>query len=227
MKNPVFRLDEILKLCKNKSVLHLGYVQHSHLYDKLINEGIWVHSNIANVAAEIIGIDYLEKDVELIKNKYGFEGYSGDANHLEKVPLGRRFDVIVCGELIEHITNPGLMLEGIKRFMHDDSILIITTPNPWDMTFIKKIRMGSAEENWINPEHICWYTPYTLKNTLTRHGYVEVKYDYYFGFETAGQYFKISPGILAPLKRVIRKWRIASTRPQNQLGLFFVARKQS
>ena len=225
MKNPVFRLDEILKLCTNKSVLHLGYVQHSHLYEKLINEGNWVHSNIANVASAITGIDYLEEDVKIIRKKYNYEGYFGDANHLENVKLDRTFDVIVCGELIEHITSPGLMLEGIKRFMHNDSILIITTPNPWDMTFIKKIRKGSTEENWINPEHICWYSKYTLKNTLARHGYVEKKYDYYFGFETARQYFTVSPGILAPLKRLKRKWVIAITRQQNQLGLFFVATK--
>ncbi|MGH2552215.1 MAG: methyltransferase domain-containing protein [Chitinophagaceae bacterium] len=227
MKNPVFRLDEIIKLCTNKTVLHLGYVQHSHLYEKLISEGKWVHSNIANVATQLVGVDYLEEDVKKIKEKYGFEGYFGDANHLEQVKLDRTFDVIVCGELIEHITNPGLMLEGIKRFMHQSSILIITTPNPWSKNFIRNINKGSDEENWINPEHVCWYTKYTLKNTLARHGYDELNYDYYFGFETARQYQSVSSGILAPLKRLKRKWMIAITHRQHQLGLFFVCRKIS
>jgi len=49
---------------------------------------------------------------------------------LENVAIEQKFDIIVCGELIEHIENPGLMLDGIKRFMNDDRILIITTPNP-------------------------------------------------------------------------------------------------
>ncbi|MEQ1675572.1 MAG: methyltransferase domain-containing protein [Chitinophagaceae bacterium] len=224
MKNPVFRLDEIMRLCTGKTVLHLGYVQHSHLYEKLIAEDIWVHSGIAKVATQITGIDYLEKDVEIIKNKYGYEGYFGDANHLENVPLNRQFDVIVCGELIEHITNPGLMLEGIKRFMHKDSVLIITTPNPWGRDFIKKVGNGEAEQSWINPEHICWYSHFTLKNTLIRHGYTEVKYDYYFGFETEKQFFSVTPGILAPLKNLKRKWSVANTKTQNQLGLFFISR---
>jgi len=223
MKNPIFRLDEILRLCEGKSVLHLGYVQHSHLYDKLINEGAWVHSNIAKVAKEVVGIDYLADDVKIIKEKYNYEGYFGDANHLENVPLNRTFDVILCGELIEHITNPGLMLDGLKRFMHPGSVLIVTTPNKWASYYIKQAKSSISEESWINPEHSCWYSHFTLKNTLSRHGFSEVKYTYYFGFETKRRYFIVSPGIRGLLGRIKRAWQIAFTRQQNQLGLFFVS----
>jgi SAM-dependent methyltransferase len=225
MKNPLFRLDEILKLCVNKSVLHLGFVQHSHLYDKLISEGIWVHSNIADVASDITGIDYLEEDVKIIKEKYNYEGFFGDANHLENVKLDRTFDVIVCGELIEHITNPGLMLDGVKRFMHPGSVLIITTPNKWANYYFRLAKKNSNEENWINPEHSCWYSHFTLKNTLGKHGFAEVRYDYYFGFETQKRYFMTSPGIRGLLGKLKRKWLMTFTRQQNQLGLFFVASK--
>jgi SAM-dependent methyltransferase len=225
MKNHLFRLDEILKLCRNKSVLHLGYVQHSHLYDKLISEGSWVHSNIANVASEIAGIDYLEDDVKIIREKYNYEGYAGDANHLENVKLDRTFDVIVCGELIEHITNPGLMLDGVKRFMHPGSILIVTTPNKWSSYYFQLSRKKTNEESWINPEHSCWYSHFTLKNTLGKHGFAEVRYDYYFGFETKQRYLIVSSGIRGFFGRLKRKWLMTFTRQQNQLGLFFVATK--
>lgn len=227
MKDPIFRLDEIVRLCKNKSVLHLGYVQHSHLYDRLIKEGLWVHANIAAVATDITGIDYLAEDVKIIKDKYGYDGYFGDANKLEDVPLHKTFEVIVCGELIEHITNPGLMLEGLKRFMHKDSILIVTTPNPWGKNFIKLVNSGKAEESWINEEHITWYSYFTLKNTLGRHGFTEERYGYYYGFETEKQYFAVSGGIRGILGKMKRKWMISSTRPQNQLGLFFISRIKS
>ncbi|MCX6319811.1 MAG: class I SAM-dependent methyltransferase [Bacteroidetes bacterium] len=227
MQKPIFRLDEIMRLCKDKSVLHLGYVQHSHLYDKLIAQGVWVHANLAKVSKEIVGIDYLEEDTRIIREKYGFEGYFGDANKLEDVPLNRTFDVIVCGELIEHITNPGLMLEGIKRFMHPDSILIITTPNASGRDFTRKMKMGQLEASWINPEHVSWYSHFTLKNMLGRHGYDEVNYGYYFGFETEARYYIGTPGIRGIMGKLKRKWIISSTRPQNQMGLFFVSRIKS
>jgi len=139
MKKPVFRVDELMRLCTNKSVLHLGYVHHSNEYEEVIKNGQWAHANIAKVASSVCGIDYLAKEVEIIREKFGYEGYFGDVTRLEEVKLDRKFDVIVCGELIEHITNPGLMLDGIKRFMHKDSILILTTPNPWGRNFIKRI----------------------------------------------------------------------------------------
>lgn len=225
MKNPVFRIDEILRWCKGKSVLHLGYVQHSHLYDGLIKEGNWVHANIAEVASELVGLDYLEKDVKIIREKYGYEGYFADATHLEDLKLDRTFDVIVCGELIEHITNPGAMLEGVKKFMHKDSVLLITTPNPWATDFIKKIKKKQDEINWVNPEHVSWYSYFTLKNTMERHAYQEVKYGYYYFFETEKKYYAVSRGLVGKLKTIKRKWLIARTPPQNQLGLFFAARK--
>ena len=117
MTSVIFRTDEILKYCKDKSVLHLGFVQHSHLYEPLIEKNEWVHGLIAKVATRLVGIDYLRDDTEKIKTKYGFEAYFGDATNLESCELQEQFDIIICGELIEHLTNPGLMLDGIKRFM--------------------------------------------------------------------------------------------------------------
>jgi len=40
-----------------------------------------------------------------------------------------KFDVIFCGEVIEHLFSPDSLLEEIREFMHKDSILILSTPN--------------------------------------------------------------------------------------------------
>ena len=109
--------------------------------------------------------------------------------------------------------------------MHPGSVLIITTPNKWASYYISQARKNPNEESWINPEHSCWYSHYTLKNTLNRHGYAEERYDYYFGFETKQRYFIVSSGIRGLLGKIKRKWQLAFTRHQNQLGLFFVSRK--
>jgi len=50
-----------------------------------------------------------------------------------------------------------------------------------------------------------------------------MKYGYYFGFVTKAEFFSVT-GVLAPLKTIKRKWLIATTKHQNQLGLFFVSR---
>lgn len=39
------------------------------------------------------------------------------------------FDVIYCGELIEHVFSPDSLLEWLKTLMHKESLLILSTPN--------------------------------------------------------------------------------------------------
>lgn len=41
----------------------------------------------------------------------------------------KKFDVIFCGEVIEHLFSPDSLLEEIKLLMHNDSILVLSTPN--------------------------------------------------------------------------------------------------
>jgi ubiquinone/menaquinone biosynthesis C-methylase UbiE len=174
------RKDEIVNLCKGKNVFHLGFIQHSHMWRQKMEENDWLHSKISNVANEIVGLDYLEKDVKSIKEELGINAVSGDVMKLEDVNLNMTFDVIVCGELIEHIANPGLMLEGLKRFMNEETILIITTPNPWRDLWVKHVYNKHDESNWLNPEHVAWYSFGTLKQMLERYEYKEVKYQYYY-----------------------------------------------
>jgi len=40
-----------------------------------------------------------------------------------------KFDVIFCGEVLEHLFSPDSLLDEIKELMHDNSILILSTPN--------------------------------------------------------------------------------------------------
>jgi len=204
----IFRKEKIIKLCFNKTVLHLGFIQHAHLWKQKIEKNEWLHSKIAKVSKELIGIDYLKDEIKIIKKELGFDSYFANVMFLDKLHLDKKFDVIVCGELIEHIENPSLMLEGIKRFMHKDSILIITTPNPWSKARINMINENILEDQWLNPEHIAWYSFQTLKQLLQRLGFKKVIYDYYYA-ETRNDFKNIKIGIL---KRLIYKYFIEKQR---------------
>jgi SAM-dependent methyltransferase len=220
----VFRIDRIVELCVGKSVLHLGFVQHSYLYETTMSRGEWLHEKINAVAKRLVGLDYLEDDVGALREKFGYEAYVADVTRLPELALDEKFDVIVCGELIEHIDNPGLMLEGIKRFMFPESILIVTTPNPWSTARLALIRQGKWDSEWLNPEHVCWHTHQTLKQLLDRCGYEEVDYGYYYG-ETKATFVRNAGGLLGKLKLARRKHILSHTRKGDYDGLFFVARR--
>lgn len=221
-RNIIFRKDKIVELCAGKTVLHLGFIQHSHLYKKLIKDKKWLHEKLSSCSKRLVGVDFLEKDVEYIKNMYGYECYYGDVTQLDSVPLSEQFDVIVCGELIEHIDNAGLMLNGLKPFMDTSSILIITSPNPWSSERLKLIKNGYLENEWLNTEHVCWYSYETLKQLLERYGYCEKSFDYYYGQEEK-EYFSRDP-VLGRIKNIKTRLAIFNENIYNYDGLFFVAK---
>lgn len=221
MKNVKFRKDEIVNQCRDKNVLHLGFIQHN-LYEQKIQEDDWLHSKISEVAKSLVGFDYLKEDVEVLKNKYSYEAYFADVMKLDDVKLDKKFDVIVCGELIEHIENPGLMLDGIKKFMNSNSVIIITTPNPWTKTRIDLVNSKTRESEWLNKEHVAWYSFQTLKQLLDRKQFKEVVYDYYYG-DSIKTFRQNTNGILGMLKKLKRNIILNSTKKENYDGLFFIA----
>jgi hypothetical protein len=223
MENIIFSKDKILELCKGKDVLHLGFVQH-HDYENRIAEDDWLHSKIASVCKTLVGFDYLKDEVNNIQDKYGYKAYFADVMNLQDVAINQTFDVIICGELIGHIENAGLMLDGIKRFMKaDESILIITTPNLWSQTRIKLIESNKTDNLWINDELVAWYSFGTLSHLLERKGFVEYFYDYYNG-QNHFDIYKNTKGLIGKFKILKRRLILALDRKQCQDGLFFVSK---
>ena len=225
MENLIFRKDKIVELCRGKTVLHLGFIEHSY-YEKKIEIDDWLHKKIAQVANRLVGLDYLEKEVNNIRKKYGYECYQADVMKLNEVQLNEKFDVIVCGELIGHIENPGLMLDGIKQFMHKDSILIITTPNPWSTERINLLKLGKTDEQWINQELVGWYSLGTLKHLLERKKYEIILSDYYYS-QNSSDIYKNIQGIIGKLKLIKRIIKKKHTKKHLQDGLFFVCKIKS
>jgi len=73
---------------------------------------------------------------------YGCDFYTSiceNISHYKKIDLneeklsekfkGESFDVIFCGEVLEHLFSPDFLICEIKKLMHPDSILILSTPN--------------------------------------------------------------------------------------------------
>lgn len=218
---PLFRQDEIVRMCTGKSVLHLGFILHDQWRERLA-EGNWLHSQILAVARSAVGIDYLEKEVAAIRETVGCECYTGDVMRLGDLGLKEKFDVIVCGELIEHVESARDLLAGIKELCHEGTDVIITTPNPWDRKWAAYMRSGRLEAEWANPEHVAWYSMMTLTKLLERCDYEVIR---------AEHYFENSRELDASLS-TFRRWywhlkRLARrivTRPQCQPGFFFVTR---
>jgi hypothetical protein len=144
----------ILRQCKDKRVLEFGASGE-------------LHRAIVEVAALCVGVDR-----ESTSSVIGFD-LDTIGPDLPQVPC----DVIICGEIIEHLSNPGWFLTRLKR-QYPGVPVIITVPNAFSAAGARHIQRGI--EN-VNLDHVAWYSPTTLATLLTKCGYKAGALYYYNG----------------------------------------------
>ncbi len=93
---------------------------------------------------------------------------AGDVERLDEVEIARKFEVIIAGDIIEHLSNPGRMLDGIRRFCDEQTRLVITTPNAFGAPNFLRHSLGTFREG---DEHVLCFNAQNLATLLDRHGY--------------------------------------------------------
>jgi len=116
----------------------------------------------------VVGIDIEREAVKELRERLGMtEIHWGDAQELDALGLGR-FDLIVAGEVIEHLANPGRMLETAHAVLREDGEIIITTANAF--CFRKLLRVLLGKES-VHEDHVAYYSHRTLERLATMYGY--------------------------------------------------------
>ncbi|MDX2254016.1 MAG: class I SAM-dependent methyltransferase [Pseudanabaenaceae cyanobacterium bins.39] len=82
------------------------------------------------------------------------------------------FDLITIYHVIEHLIDPMAVLNKIQKLLKPDGILFIETPNLDSLG--AKIR-GKNWSNIIPPEHINYYNPKSIANSLKVAGFAKFK----------------------------------------------------
>jgi len=171
LKAPVNRTEFILSKCQGKKVLDLGCVQHS--FEMATKNPNWLHKKLYNVAQYVLGIDYLKEDVKKLK-ELGFNIICGDV--AEPIPLDEKFDIIIAGNIIEHLLNFKGFFDNLKSWLSPGGEVLISTPNPFyiDQFFY----IAFKKSIFISPEHICWFDPVVLNQLAERFGFktIEIRF---------------------------------------------------
>ena len=82
--------------------------------------------------------------------------------------MNKQFDLVLAGDILEHLSRPGSMLEGVKRFLRQNGELVISTNNAFGFHYQLRRWMGHYTEHF---QHVCFFSPETLLHLLERHGY--------------------------------------------------------
>jgi SAM-dependent methyltransferase len=123
---------------------------------------------IVKLNPQTLGVDIDEEGVRVLQQQ-GFQVVCAD---VETMDLGRRFDTIVAGEIVEHLENPGTFLRNLHRHLRPAGTLILSTPNPFYTAQVAKIwRYGRPQ---VHEDHMGWQDPLTLGQLLRRTGFAAV-----------------------------------------------------
>jgi len=143
-------LDWLVDRVKGKTCLDVGSVEHDTSY---VERDDWQHKRLVASASRVVGIDIVEEFVKKL-NERGYDVRLCDATSDEF--LGEKFDIVVIGDVLEHVTNPGHLLAFALRHLNDGGEIIVKTPNPHYKSCVKSF---IKKRYYINLDHLAWYSP--------------------------------------------------------------------
>lgn len=168
------------KLYRNKLELIQGTIRST---DTVLDVGFWgqattmekddwVHRLLQKQASCVYGVD-LDFDESKLTNPANYRKASAEAFSFDV-----KFDAIFAGDLIEHLSNPGMFLECCRRNLKDDGRLILTTPNAFSL-FNIVAKLGHHEPT-TNVDHTCYFNSTTMAQLLKKNGFAATQYDYVY-----------------------------------------------
>jgi len=162
---PVDKLDWVTDLCRAKRVLDLGAYDETAV-DLKEGTGWWLHGRLFEVASAVVGVDNSPLlPAEGLRTSERSRIVPGDILHLEDVALDEPPEVVVAGELIEHVPDPVRFLQGLAgdpRF--HGATAVITTPNA---SAFHNFFLGVFRRESTHHDHVAIHSYKTL-NTLCR-----------------------------------------------------------
>ena len=166
-EGPVLRHDFLVERARGKRVVHVGFVDE--LMATKLAAGVWLHGRLADTAASVVGLDSAEDGVGWAR-EHGFDAHVVDAQSPEAVAaLGLEpADLVVAGEIIEHLDAPGPFLRAMLALVRPGGELVLTTPNAYRLLNFLAPLSGSE---LVHPDHTSWQSPQTLRTLLERSGW--------------------------------------------------------
>ena len=169
----------IISYCTGRTVMHLGCIGETDgsLNDKIKKREKLLHFKVSNIAKELYGVD-LDQDVILrYQNELNVPNlFVGNVEQLDKIEIKtpfKAFDVILFCDLLEHLSNPDAALNGLKRFINENSIILISVPHAFGVLNFIRYTLDIFQEG---NQHVAMYNIAGLQNLLERHGYRIVNY---------------------------------------------------
>ena len=136
----------------------LGVSNFDKTYLKILRANNFKNIKTINLRKDLNVLEKFSHRQEVIQN------YLSEKNIKNFTKINGKFDLIVCSKLLEHTQNIKSLMNFFKGIMKENSLILIDVPDSK-----KSLEQGNVSMIW--EEHISYFTPKTLHNTLSINGF--------------------------------------------------------
>ncbi len=148
-------------------VAHLGCADSPYTRE-LLDAGALLHARLLRVA-DVTGFDVDADALALLRDAFPGRPFV-HADVSTELPHGHQaaYDLVVAGEVLEHVPDADLFLRGCGRLLRPGGRLCVTVPNACCPKIGARALAGGES---VHPDHRTYYGPRTLARTLDGAGY--------------------------------------------------------
>ncbi len=154
---------------ENKNVLDIGCAT-GYLSKELLKKGCFV-----------VGIE-LDPDAANIAKGNCSSVIIGDIERMVSLPYSEAFfDFIICGDILEHVVRPDMVLLMIRKYLKKSGLLIAAIPNIGYISARLKVLLGKfdyEEVGHFDKTHLRFFTLRTSRELIKNAGYEILRIDY-------------------------------------------------
>jgi len=135
---------------------------------------------------EVVGVDVDREALEHAA-KLGIETHWADVD--EPLPFDdASFDVVVAGELLEHVRDPAALVAEARRALRPEGTFVGSVPNAFRLKNRLRFLVGLQPDN--DPTHLHLFSPRDLRELLQDFGDVHMQF-------AASRFLRLHPRLFA------------------------------
>ena len=135
----------------------------------------------SSLSCVVDGVNYCAEEVELAKSAYRILKLADvESEPIQKLFDGQVYDYIVCADVLEHLRQPGRVLEGLIDLLKPQGSVLISIPNIGYVGAVANLLAGEfqyTEEGLLDSSHLHFFTRKSLLEFLDRYGFKAVQLD--------------------------------------------------